>query len=104
MKTVTILALIVVAGTASAQVSVKGHVTKDGTYVAPHERTAPNKTIDDNYSTKGNINPYTGKEGTVQPAPQFQYTPPPPPVVHQAPARDSGYGPATTKAKPLNSF
>lgn len=49
--------------TASA-VHVKGYTKKDGTYVAPHERTAPNHTKNDNYSTKGNVNPYTGKEGT----------------------------------------
>lgn len=102
MKTIAILVLMLAANAASAQVTVKGHVTKNGTYVPPHERTAPNKTMDDNYSTKGNVNPYTGKEGTVQPSPQLQYTPPP--VVHQSPPRDSGYQPTTTKAKPLNSF
>ena len=46
---------------------VKGYVKKDGTYVQPHFRSAPNDTKFDNYSTKGNINPYTGKEGTVDP-------------------------------------
>jgi len=45
-------------------VHVKGHTKKDGTYVAPHVRTSPNGTKNDNYSTKGNVNPYTGKEGT----------------------------------------
>src|SRR5688572_31518172 len=48
----------------SAQVRVRGYTRKDGTYVAPHYRTAPNSTKADNWSTKGNINPYTGKEGT----------------------------------------
>ncbi|MEW6614807.1 MAG: hypothetical protein AB1401_05015 [Thermodesulfobacteriota bacterium] len=48
-------------------VHVKGYYRKDGTYVQPHYRTAPNKSVWDNYSTKGNINPYTGKEGTVDP-------------------------------------
>ncbi len=45
-------------------VSVHGYTRKDGTYVAPYVRTSPNNTKSDNYSTKGNINPYTGKEGT----------------------------------------
>lgn len=45
-------------------VHVKGYTRKDGTYVQPHERTAPNKTKNDNYSTRGNVNPYTGKVGT----------------------------------------
>lgn len=49
--------------TASA-VHVKGYTRKDGTYVAPHERSAPNHTKNDNYSTIGNVNPYTGKAGT----------------------------------------
>lgn len=46
---------------------VRGTVRKDGTYVATHVRTAPNKTKTDNYSTKGNTNPYTGKKGTKNP-------------------------------------
>ena len=47
--------------------AVKGHVTKDGTYVAPHHATNPNATKTDNYSSKPNVNPYTGKAGTVDP-------------------------------------
>lgn len=43
---------------------VRGYANKRGTYVAPHERTKPNSTAKDNYSTKGNVNPYTGKKGT----------------------------------------
>lgn len=35
-----------------------------GTYVMPSYRTSPNKTKLDNYSTKGNYNPYSGKKGT----------------------------------------
>lgn len=38
-----------------------------GTYVSPSYRTSPNKTKIDNYSTKGNYNPYSGKKGTVSP-------------------------------------
>jgi hypothetical protein len=48
--------------------SVRGYVKKDGTYVAPHHATNPNGTKADNYSTKGNVNPYTGKVGSVAPA------------------------------------
>jgi hypothetical protein len=47
--------------------SVRGYTRKDGTYVQPHMRTAPNSSKLDNYSTKGNVNPYTGKEGTQDP-------------------------------------
>ena len=44
-----------------------GHVTKNGTYVAPHRSTNPKNTKRDNFSSKGNVNPYTGKEGTKDP-------------------------------------
>lgn len=47
--------------------SVRGYTTKNGTYVAPHRQTNPNSTKRDNYSTKGNVNPYTGKAGTKKP-------------------------------------
>ena len=44
--------------------SVHGYTKKDGTHVAPSHATNPNSTRRDNYTHKGNINPYTGKEGT----------------------------------------
>jgi len=50
-------------------VHVNGYTKKDGTYVQPHERTAPNNTNLDNYSTKSNVNPYTGQPGTKEPDP-----------------------------------
>lgn len=43
---------------------VRGYTTKRGTYVAPHYRSSSNPKKSDNYSTKGNANPYTGKKGT----------------------------------------
>lgn len=43
---------------------VSGLTTKNGTYVAPSHATNPNGTKSDNYSQKGNVNPYTGKKGT----------------------------------------
>jgi hypothetical protein len=43
---------------------VSGYTRANGTYVAPHEQTNPNNTRDDNYSTRGNVNPYTGQAGT----------------------------------------
>lgn len=44
--------------------TISGHTTKNGTYVAPSHATNPNSTKTDNYSQKGNVNPYTGKAGT----------------------------------------
>lgn len=49
---------------AVAQVSVDGYTRSDGTYVQPHTRSSPNGTVRDNYSYKGNRNPYTGQTGT----------------------------------------
>jgi len=43
---------------------VAGHVKKNGTYVAPHRQTNPDKTKQNNWSSKGNSNPDTGKQGT----------------------------------------
>ena len=48
-------------------VHVKGYYRKVGTYVRPHYRTAPNSTNRDNFSTRGNVNPYTGKPGWISP-------------------------------------
>lgn len=47
--------------------STRGYVKKNGTYVAPHRQTNPNRTQRDNWSSKGNTNPYTGKKGTKTP-------------------------------------
>jgi hypothetical protein len=46
---------------------VEGHYRADGSYVAPHYQTNPNNTPFDNWSTKGNYNPYTGQPGTITP-------------------------------------
>ncbi len=51
----------------SGHVSVKGYTTKSGTHVQAHKRIGPNGSKRDNWSTKGNHNPYTGKEGTKEP-------------------------------------
>ena len=46
---------------------VRGYTRSNGTVVNGYYRTTPNNTINDNYSTKPNVNPYTGKTGTVNP-------------------------------------
>ena len=38
-----------------------------GSYVMSHYKTSPNRSLFDNYSTKGNYNPFTGKKGYVNP-------------------------------------
>lgn len=65
MKAFVILALAAaVSAPAFADQYVKGHTRSDGTYVAPHHRSSPNSVQYDNYSTKGNTNPYTGERGS----------------------------------------
>lgn len=49
----------------SNHVKVNGYHRSNGTYVEPHYRTAPNSTNMDNFSTSGNINPYTNEIGTI---------------------------------------
>lgn len=50
------------------------------TYVQPYMRSAPDNNPYNNYSSKPNYNPYTGKEGTVNPYNVYQppIQPPPP--------------------------
>ncbi len=55
------------AQTNSRHVKVSGYYRKDGTYVQPYFRTAPNSTNRDNFSTIGNTNPYTEKPGWIDP-------------------------------------
>ena len=64
MKRFSILLFAALATGAWSQTYVKPHVRKDGTYVEGHHRTSPNRTVDDNYGTRGNYNPYTGQSGT----------------------------------------
>lgn len=54
-------------GHSGGEHAVHGYTKKDGTHVAPHHATNPNSTKRDNYSSKGNVNPHTGKPGTKDP-------------------------------------
>lgn len=69
MKKLSIFLAIVaiLAVSAFGDTYVRGHYRKNGTYVTPHYRSNPNGSRFDNYSTKGNVNPYTGKRGTQSP-------------------------------------
>lgn len=76
MKRVIVLAsLVAFSGVALAGQYVKGYVRKDGTYVQPHFRSSQNSTRIDNFSTQGNVNPYTGQRGYENPYPSL-YNPP----------------------------
>jgi hypothetical protein len=67
MKTLLTILLLTITTLSYSQKRVGGYTKSNGTYVAPYHRTAPNSTKNDNYSTKGNYNPYTGKWGTKNP-------------------------------------
>jgi hypothetical protein len=68
--TVLVLFLVILAGAGSfskaeAVTKVRGYFKKSsGTYVMPHYRSNTDSRFYNNYSTKGNYNPYTGKAGT----------------------------------------
>ena len=51
----------------SGYTNVKGYFKKDGTYVMPHFKTAPDNSKFNNWSSKYNTNPFTGKAGTKDP-------------------------------------
>jgi hypothetical protein len=59
-----VLAMWAIGTTAHAQTWVNGYYKSNGTYVQGHHRSSPNNSVSDNYSYKGNNNPYTGETGT----------------------------------------
>lgn len=64
MKTIIIATLLCIATTATAGDYVNGYTRRDGTYVQGYYRSSPDSSHNNNYSTQGNYNPYTGKQGT----------------------------------------
>lgn len=68
-KAALIAALCLVPTLAAAKGShrVGGYVTTRGTYVRPHYATNPDRTRANNWSSKPNVNLYTGKVGTKDP-------------------------------------
>lgn len=67
MITRCLLIFVASLSIASAQDYVNGYTRQDGTQVGGYYRTAPNGNPYDNYSTRGNYNPYTGQPGTQNP-------------------------------------
>jgi hypothetical protein len=57
--------LLTLSGTAFARDSyVRGYYRNNGTYVQGYHRTTPDNTVNNNYGTQGNYDPYTGRTGT----------------------------------------
>jgi hypothetical protein len=74
MKHLLLLILACISFSVYGQVNpnyhkVDGYYRDNGTRVEPHYRTDPNKTINDNYTTKPNVNPHNGKKGTISQQP-----------------------------------
>ena len=69
MRIFVISMIFALSATAALAQSVQrnGYMRKDGTYVAPSYSTRSNNTVLDNYSTRGNVNPYSGRQGYVDP-------------------------------------
>ena len=67
--------VFLVVGPAIAQVRVQGYYRSDGTYVQPYVRSSPNRSYNDNWSVRPNVNPYTGRRGTRTPT--YNDRPPP---------------------------
>lgn len=75
LKVASVILLAALSTAVFADTYVQGHYRKDGTYVQPHYRSDANSTTYDNYSTQGNVNPYTGKAGTKSPNNNPYYNP-----------------------------
>jgi hypothetical protein len=58
------LTFLFVSSLVNADTWVNGYVKRDGTYVEGHYRQDSNSTNRDNYSTQGNVNPYSGDSGS----------------------------------------
>jgi hypothetical protein len=75
MKTLTKLTLSVTMLLASmtlcnAQVYYRGYQRHNGTYVQPHWQSSPDGNFYNNWSTYPNINPHTGRAGTLHTMPR----------------------------------
>jgi hypothetical protein len=97
-----LLAALAFGSAASAQTHVRGYTRSDGTYVAPHYRSSPNSTTSDNYSTRGNVNPYTGQLGTKPDTkPSYgSYSTPSTSTYGSSSSYGSSYGSSTSGSKP----
>lgn len=61
-KIILSVAALVLFGFSQADAeSVRGYTRRDGTYVAPHQRTGPDRNPYNNYNFPGNYNPNSGR-------------------------------------------
>lgn len=65
--TIAVLLAVASSGALAQSHYVRPHVTRDGTFVQGHMQTNPDSSRLNNWSSQGNVNPYTGQMGTVNP-------------------------------------
>jgi|SaaInlStandDraft_2_1057019.scaffolds.fasta_scaffold07326_9 hypothetical protein len=63
MKKILFLVTVIAFSSQVAAGWVNGYTKSNGTYVQGYNRSDSNNTVRDNYSYKGNTNPYTGAKG-----------------------------------------
>ena len=78
MKRLIIAAVAVLAFATAARADqyVNGYYRQNGTYVNPYVRSTPDGNPFNNFSTQGNVNPYTGSIGTHNPYATPSYSAP----------------------------
>jgi hypothetical protein len=53
--------------TSSSHTTVHGYTTRRGTHVQSYRKTTPDHSRSNNFTSRGNTNPYTGKRGYKKP-------------------------------------
>lgn len=71
---ISILLVLFAASSVCAQVWVDPYNRRDGSYVPGHYRSQQDNTPLNNWSTRGNVNPYTGEKGYTDPYRQNTHT------------------------------
>ena len=68
-KLIICLGIGLLASSAGARGShyTRSYIRHNGSFVMGHHSTNPDRTRLNNWSTRGNVNPYTGRVGTVNP-------------------------------------
>ncbi len=59
-----VIVMLIFSGIIFADTYVNGYYKKSGTYVEGYYRSDSNNSVKDNWSYKGNVNPYTNEDGT----------------------------------------
>lgn len=62
---ITLLSNTVQSQTSPNHIWIEGYTRNDGTFVRGHYKTKSNSTTNDNFTTYGNINPYTQEPGWI---------------------------------------